>query len=255
MQNSNLNDVNNGILNDENIRRLILDGITDEEGPGQRHLIKDVKRLSETEQKDLLSRVGPCSLDVRLGSSIYVERNPEELRAKLDFIVNEQNRNIVWGNKEASYAWREYAARTDFKDVFCEIDISNTTPENPYLLKPKSFILGSTKHVFMFPDNIVGSIVLRSTWGRRGLNHAFCGLCDPGVGNHPSPQKTGLAPTLELINELNHHPLPIYAGAKIAQIIFTKMDLPSEPYWVNGHYGESEIKPILSREYESFGEF
>lgn len=109
------------------------------------------------------------------------------------------------------------------------LDISDYSRDNPYLLKPGQFALAETFETFNIPDDIAAQFILKSSRGREGLSHALCGYCDPGWH--------GSKLTLELHSLRQLHPIPLYPGLKIGQLIFTLMaGVPDRTYAETGRY-------------------
>jgi dCTP deaminase len=108
------------------------------------------------------------------------------------------------------------------------IDISDRTEDDPFLLQPGEFCLAETLELFNIPDDISCQFVLKSSRARSGLNHLLAGWCDPGWH--------GSRLTLELKNERLHHPLPLYPGLKVGQMVFHRMTPPLRSYRETGHY-------------------
>jgi dCTP deaminase len=86
--------------------------------------------------------INPASLDVTLGTNLYVEVEDGGLLPK---------------------------------------NISEHTRENPYLLLPNEFILAETAETFNIPDFISAQFVLKSSLARAGLEHLLAGYIDPGL--------------------------------------------------------------------------
>ena len=109
------------------------------------------------------------------------------------------------------------------------IDISTKTADDPYFLLPGEFCLAETLEQFDLPDDISSQFVLKSSRARSGLNHLLAGWCDPGWH--------GSRLTLELKNERRLHPIPLYPGLKIGQMVFHLMsETPAKSYAITGHY-------------------
>lgn len=89
-------------------------------------------------------------------------------------------------------------------------------------LFPGECVLGATVETITLPDNVIGRVDGKSSWGRQFLMvHSTAGFIDPGF--------TGQV-TLELKN-LSPHPLVVPEGAAIAQISFENLDRPAlRPY-------------------------
>jgi dCTP deaminase len=109
------------------------------------------------------------------------------------------------------------------------VDISDCSKDKPYWLRPGGFVLAETFETFNVPDDIAAQFVLKSSRGREGLSHALCGYCDPGWH--------GSKLTLELHSLRQLHPLPLYPGLKIGQLVFSLMSgRPDRTYAVTGRY-------------------
>ena len=121
------------------------------------------------------------------------------------------------------------------------IEIKN---DEPFILHPGEFILGSTLESLKLPNDIAGRIEGKSSLGRLGLLiHSTAGYVDPGwEGNL----------TLELSN-VSPLPITLYYKMKIGQISFTQMSTPvDKPYGSKGlgsHYQGQKV-PMASKFYE-----
>jgi dCTP deaminase len=115
--------------------------------------------------------------------------------------------------------------------------------EEPFILHPGEFVLGSTLETVTLPDDIVGRIEGKSSLGRLGLLiHSTAGFVDAGWSGHL---------TLELSNVANL-PITIYPGMKIGQLCLFRMSSPAEnPYGRRGKY-QGQRGPTPSRFYEDF---
>ena len=94
--------------------------------------------------------------------------------------------------------------------------------DEPFILQPHTFCLGSTVETVTLPDDIVARVDGKSSLGRLGLLvHATAGYVDPGW--------TGQL-TLELSNQ-SQMPIALYYGMRIAQISFLRLTTPAtRPY-------------------------
>ena len=109
------------------------------------------------------------------------------------------------------------------------VDISDATEDNPFMVQPGDFLLAETMEIFNLPEDVSAQFVLKSSRARAGFNHMLAGWCDPGWH--------GSTLTLELKNERQHHPLPIFPGMKIGQMVFHSMsNVPFVSYAKTGHY-------------------
>lgn len=127
--------------------------------------------------------------------------------------------------------------RNNVRDTTEEIHIG--PPPDKFMLHPRDFVLASTLEYFKLPLDIAGKLQGRSSYGRIGLNvHAQAGFIDPGFAGNL---------TFELSN-LGTVPFPLYAGLRIGQITFFKLEKKSGiPY--SGKYTES-VGTVGSRYYD-----
>lgn len=98
--------------------------------------------------------------------------------------------------------------------------------KEPYELKPKEFILGSTVEFIRLPVDLVGIVNGKSSLGRLGIQvHITAGYVDPNYyGNI----------TLELFN-VSDTPFTLKYDMKICQLIFETLSSPCErPYGSKG---------------------
>ena len=92
--------------------------------------------------------------------------------------------------------------------------------DDPFMLHPGQFILGSTIEHVEVPDDLVARLEGKSSLGRIGLLiHSTAGYVDPGWKGHL---------TLELIN-VSSLPITLYHRMKIAQISFLYADNAGGP--------------------------
>ena len=109
------------------------------------------------------------------------------------------------------------------------------TQENPYLLKPGQFVLACTVETFNLPDDIAAQFMLKSSRAREGIEHLMAGYADPGFNG---------VMTLELHNSRQLHPVALWPGMKIGQMVFQQMAAtPQRSYAVTGRYnGDSTVQ-------------
>jgi dCTP deaminase len=99
--------------------------------------------------------------------------------------------------------------------------------DDPFILHPGEFVLGSTFERVALPDDIVARLDGKSSLGRLGLLiHSTAGFVDPGWDGNL---------TLELSNVANL-PITLYDGMKIGQISFQRLSSPVEV-----GYGDARI--------------
>ncbi len=123
----------------------------------------------------------------------------------------------------------EIMVETPHSTTLERFSIADRTKENPYLLKPGEFILAHTQETFFLPEHICAWFALKSSRGREGISHALAGFCDCGWHNSKL--------TLELHSMLKLHPVPIWPGMLIGQMIFMYMaERPERSYAETGRY-------------------
>ena len=124
-----------------------------------------------------------------------------------------------------------------------EVEISD---DQPFILHPGEFVLGSTLERVRLPDDLVARLEGKSSLGRLGLLiHSTAGFIDPGWDGHV---------TLELSNVANL-PITIYPGMKIGQISFMQLTEPAEnPYGAAplGSKYQGQAGPTPSRYWKNF---
>ena len=114
--------------------------------------------------------------------------------------------------------------RTDQPELTELVEIGG---DDPFILHPGEFVLGSTFERVQLPNDMVARLEGKSSLGRLGLLiHSTAGYVDPGwEGNL----------TLELSNVANL-PITLYDGMKIGQISFQRLSSPAEV-----GYGDASI--------------
>jgi len=120
------------------------------------------------------------------------------------------------------------------------------TPDEPFILHPGEFVLGSTLEVVGLADDIVARLEGKSSLGRLGLLiHSTAGFIDPGFKGQV---------TLELSNVANL-PIAIYPEMKIGQVSFYDLSTPAEhPYGSTaaGSKYQGQSGPTPSRIHRDF---
>jgi dCTP deaminase len=100
---------------------------------------------------------------------------------------------------------------------------------DPYLLKPGQFALAPTPEMFNLPPTIAAQFVLKSSRAREGLQHLLAGWCDPGWH--------GSVLTMELKNVRQLHPIALWPGMRIGQMVFHDVTVrPERHYGQTGRY-------------------
>ena len=100
---------------------------------------------------------------------------------------------------------------------------------DPYLLQPGQFVLAQTVETFNLPPTTAAQFVLKSSRAREGLEHLLAGYCDPGW--------SGSVLTMELHCSRQLHPVRLWPGMKIGQMVFHRMAAtPERDYSLTGRY-------------------
>jgi dCTP deaminase len=134
----------------------------------------------------------------------------------------------------------------DVKQAQEELTEEVSIDDEPFILHPGEFVLGSTLERVTLPDDLVARLEGKSSLGRLGLLiHSTAGFIDPGWDGHV---------TLELSNVANL-PITIYRGMKIGQISFMQLSEPtSKPYGTTslGSKYQGQRGPTPSRYWQNF---
>ncbi len=108
--------------------------------------------------------------------------------------------------------------------------------DDPFVLHPGEFVLGSTLEVVTLPDDLAGRLEGKSSLGRLGLlTHSTAGWIDPGFTGHI---------TLELSNVANL-PITLWPGMKIGQLCLYGSA-------VHGSRYQGQRGPTPSRSWQNF---
>ncbi|QFU94542.1 dCTP deaminase [Amycolatopsis sp. YIM 10] len=118
--------------------------------------------------------------------------------------------------------------------------------DEPFVLHPGEFVLGSTYESFTLPDDLAGRLEGKSSLGRLGLlTHSTAGFIDPGFSGHI---------TLELSNVANL-PITLWPGMKIGQMCLFMLHSPAEHPYGSAQAGsryQGQRGPTPSRAYQNF---
>ena len=160
--------------------------------------------------------IQPASVDIRLDAHFRVFRNHRQ--AYID--IREQMEELT--------------------------EPESISGDEPFVLHPGEFVLGSTLERLELADDLVARIEGKSSLGRLGLVvHATAGFVDPGWRGHL---------TLELSNVATL-PIRLYCGMKIGQLSFqnltTKADRPYGHPDLKSRY-QGQTLPTASRIYRDF---
>ena len=121
-----------------------------------------------------------------------------------------------------------------------------TQPDEPFILHPGEFVLGSTFELVSLPDDVAARLEGKSSLGRLGLlTHSTAGFIDPGFSGHV---------TLELSNVATL-PIKLWPGMKIGQLCFFQLSSPAERPYGSGEYSsryQGQRGPTASRSFQGF---
>ncbi len=125
-------------------------------------------------------------------------------------------------------------------------DTVETSEDDPFILHPGEFVLGSTLERIAIPANLVGRIEGKSSLGRLGLLiHTTAGFVDAGWDGQL---------TLEFSN-VSSLPITLYPGMRIGQISFIEMTTDADNPYGSGTLGskyQGQQGPRPSRYWENF---
>ncbi|TKR23407.1 dCTP deaminase [Cellulomonas hominis] len=118
--------------------------------------------------------------------------------------------------------------------------------DEPFVLHPGEFVLGSTFEQVTLPDDIAARLEGKSSLGRLGLlTHSTAGFIDPGFSGHV---------TLELSNVATL-PITLWPGMKIGQMCFFRLSSPALAPYGSGAAGsryQGQRGPTASRSWQHF---
>jgi dCTP deaminase len=118
--------------------------------------------------------------------------------------------------------------------------------DEPFILHPGEFVLGSSFEVVTLPDDLAARLEGKSSLGRLGLlTHSTAGFVDPGFSGHV---------TLELSNVATL-PIKLWPGMKIGQLCFIRLSSPTENPYGSAKYGsryQDQRGPTASRSFQNF---
>lgn len=125
-------------------------------------------------------------------------------------------------------------------------ELVEANDEDPFILHPGEFVLGSTAERVAIPADLVGRIEGKSSLGRLGLLiHTTAGFVDAGWDGQL---------TLEFSNVASL-PITLYPGMKIGQISFIQMTTEADNPYGTGKLGskyQGQKGPRPSRYWENF---
>ncbi|MFZ9704877.1 MAG: dCTP deaminase, partial [Ilumatobacteraceae bacterium] len=130
------------------------------------------------------------------------------------------------------------------KDLTDLTELVEMKGDEPFVLHPGEFVLGSTLERVAIANDLVARVEGKSSLGRLGLLiHSTAGFIDAGFDGHI---------TLELSNVANL-PITIYPSMKIGQVSFMTMTTPADKPYGSGARGskyQGQRGPTPSRYFE-----
>ena len=121
-----------------------------------------------------------------------------------------------------------------------------TKTNEPFILHPGEFALGSSYELVSLPDDVAARLEGKSSLGRLGLlTHSTAGFIDPGFSGHV---------TLELSNVATL-PIKLWPGMKIGQLCFFQLSSPAERPYGSSEYSsryQGQRGPTASRSHLGF---
>jgi len=166
---------------------------------------RDIRKALESKQivivpkPDLVTQLGSCSLDLRLG------------------------------NKFRVFEYSRYTFIDPFKkeigaEVTREVHVADS---EPFIIHPGDFVLGVTIEHIEVPDNLTGRLEGRSSIGRLGvIIHSTAASIECGFRGNI---------TLEIAN-MGKLPVALYPGMRICSVAFETLSSPAEiPYYKKKH--------------------
>lgn len=120
-------------------------------------------------------------------------------------------------------------------------DMITIGDDDPFMLHPGEFVLGSTLEHVEVPADLVARLEGKSSLGRIGLLiHSTAGYVDPGWKGHL---------TLELSN-VSNLPITLYHRMKIGQISFLQLTTPADRLYGSAELGskyQNQVDPTASK--------
>lgn len=170
---------------------------------------------------------------------IVIEPLGEDCIQPASVDIHLDRKMLVFRNSRRPYI----DVRTDISDLTEMVEIKG---EQPFILHPGEFVLGSTLENIELPDDLVARLEGKSSLGRIGLLiHSTAGYVDPGWRGHL---------TLELSNVANL-PITLYYGMKIGQLSYLELSTPADnPYGSPGLKSkyQGQTDPTASKIYQDF---
>lgn len=173
---------------------------------------KDIKeyiakgKIKISPAPDFEAQLGPCSLDLRLGTSFKVF-------------------------KQSRYPYIDLKRPFEVESIMEDIVIAD---DSPFILQPGEFILAMTIENVFIDNDLMGRLDGRSSLGRLGVVvHSTAARFDPGWNGKP---------VMELGN-LGVMPVVLYSGMRICALTFETLSSPCEKSYLlkkNAKYGRQD---------------
>lgn len=180
--------------------------------------------------RDIRSQVDQGRIKIEPWEADFVQPSSLDVRLDKFFRMFDNHRYPVIDPAEE----QEYLTRL--------IDAGN----EPFVLHPGEFVLGSTYEQVTLPEDIAARLEGKSSLGRLGLlTHSTAGFIDPGFTGHI---------TLELSNTATM-PIKLYPGMKVGQLCFFQLSSPAENPYGSGAPGsryQGQRGPTASRSWKNF---
>lgn len=151
-----------------------------------------------------LDQLGSSSLDLRLGTWFVTLR-----AAQMELLCVDPNEEPSDDERERQRLGEPHSESPTSVRRNAQLAETHYIPfGGRYILHPRSFVLGTTLEWIRLPRRYAGSVIGKSSWGRRGL------IIATATGVHPG--FTGCL-TLELTN-VGEIPIEISPGMRICQL-------------------------------------
>lgn len=108
-------------------------------------------------------------------------------------------------------------------------------------VEPGEVVLAPTLEKIGLSENLAGLIDGTSDYARLGIGVVLCGQVSPGFG-----RETGAVLTLEIVNHLRH-PVLLYPGARICNLMLFASSGSERPYGAMPHNYSSDHAVVASR--------
>jgi dCTP deaminase len=108
-------------------------------------------------------------------------------------------------------------------------------------IEPGEVVLAPTLEKIGLSENLAGLVDGISDYARLGISVVLCGQVSPGFG-----RETGAVLTLEIVNHLRH-PVLVYPGARICNLMLFASSGSERPYGAMPHNYSSDHVVVASR--------